>query len=72
MPKKYNLNSKSDMRKFQKDLENSILDSARKSVSLGRYDINCPHCKMLFSAKKGMNVCPHCRKTVDLKLDINF
>lgn len=69
---KYNLNSNSDMRKFTKDLENSILDSARNSALKGTYDVDCPRCKKKFTAHSGLNVCPYCKEEIDLKLNINF
>ena len=69
---KYNLNSNSDMRKFTKDLEKSLLNSVRGSALKGTYDVDCPHCKKKFSAHSGLNRCPHCGEEVDLKLNINF
>ncbi|MCH5298117.1 MAG: hypothetical protein J1E85_10685 [Ruminococcus sp.] len=72
MTKKYNLSSKSDMRKFERDIKNSLLDSARNSVRQRTYDVICPHCKMPFKAKSGKNICPNCKNNVDLHLNINF
>ncbi len=72
MTKKYDISKKSDMRKFGRDLEKSILGAARQSIEKGTYTVNCPHCHKSFKAKSGRNTCPHCRKTVDLQLNINF
>lgn len=68
----YKLSSNSDMRKFTKDLEKSILNSARNSASQSTYEITCPHCKRTFAAHSGLNKCSFCGKDVDLKLNINF
>lgn len=60
------------MRKLERDLKSSLLNSARNSVLLGTYDVICPHCKITFKAKNGTNICPNCKKNVNLKLNINF
>lgn len=70
MPKKYNLLSKSDMRKFQKDMEKSVMDAATDSIKNGSYDIECPHCSKHVKVKLGNNICPYCRNTITFKLNI--
>lgn len=72
MIKKYNLGSKSDMRKLERDINNSILDSARTAINQRTYDVICPHCKKTIKANSGKNICPYCKNTVDLQLNIDF
>lgn len=72
MTKKYNLTSKSDMRRFEKDLKNTIMDKARHAAQNGTYDVACPHCGRTVKAHAGINQCPYCGNTIDLNLNINF
>ena len=72
MAKKYNLSSSSDMRRFRRDMERTIMDQARSAVSEMSYDVTCPHCNSTFPAHSGLNICPFCQNQVELKLDINF
>lgn len=70
MGKKYNLNSKSSMRKFARDLEKNVMAQAKSTILNGTHQITCPNCKHTFGAHVGKNICPFCRKTVDLTLDM--
>lgn len=72
MGKRYNISSSSDMRKFSRDLERSVMDMARNAVYDQSFSNECPHCKSTFNASSGMNICPFCRNQVDLKLNIKF
>lgn len=72
MSKNYNLNSKSDMRRFERDLNKSVQNMAVNALHSQAITVKCPHCKRSFSARSGANTCPFCRKSVDLKLNINF
>ena len=70
MSKKYNLGSKSDMKRFERDLEKSLMNQARSSIMQGTHEVTCPCCGNRFGARIRSNVCPHCRKTIDLQLDM--
>lgn len=71
MARKYNLSSKSDMRRFSKDLEKTIMDKATSAIKKGKYDVSCPHCQITVKVPVGKSLCPKCRKQIDLTLNIN-
>lgn len=71
MAKKYNLLSKSDMRKFQKDLEKTVMAEAKSAALKGKYDISCPHCNKSVVVRVGKNSCPHCHNEIEFKLDVH-
>lgn len=73
MPKKFHLGKSSDMRKFQKTLENNMMDIARKSIENRKYETICPHCQAKIFVSSGKNLCPSCKNEIDvnLKLDIH-
>lgn len=70
MPRKYNLGSKSDMRRFERDLKKSVMDQAKSSIMHNTHEITCPNCGNKFNARIGSNICPHCKKSIDLQLDM--
>lgn len=70
MSKKYNLNSKSDMRKFQRDLEKTVMHKAKSAIMKKQFDVTCPHCQSKVNIPAGKSLCPSCRKQIDFK--INF
>lgn len=72
MAKKFNLSSKSDMRKLEKSLMNDAKSMARKKAESMTFDVNCPHCSKPFKAHKGSNICPFCKNEVDMNLEFNF
>ena len=72
MGKKYDLGKKSDIRKFKKDLEQSIFSNARDALAKETYKIECPKCHKTVSATAGPNVCPFCQEEINLELDFNF
>ena len=72
MGKKYNIGSKSDMRRFERDLNKQVKSMAADAIQSQSYNVTCPHCSSSFRAHAGKNVCPACRNTVDLSLNINF
>lgn len=69
MAKKYNLGKKSDMRKFQKDLENTIKQKTEQSLMSRKYEVNCPKCKTKIMASPGKQLCPSCSSEIDLNLN---
>lgn len=68
--KKYDLFSKSDMRKFQKDLEKTVMKESKSAMLKGKYDIGCPTCGKIVNVSVGKSVCPHCHNEIDFKLDV--
>lgn len=71
MAKKYNLGNKSDMRKFSKDLENTVIDKAKRIAVNSVFDILCPHCNNSISAPAGKSLCTYWGKEINVKLNIN-
>lgn len=72
MTKKYNLSSKSDMRKFERDLEKELIDSAKSTARNALYDMNCPHCEKAIRVPAGLSRCPQCGGQINLELDFNI
>lgn len=64
MSKKYDLSKKSDMRRFEKDLEKEVMDVAKESISKSGLDIECPHCGKPIHVQLGDNICEHCGNQV--------
>lgn len=71
MKKTYNLGNPSDMRKYAKDLEATVMELAHKEIMSRKYDVICPNCKKEVSVKPGKSACPICREEIDLQLDIH-
>ena len=70
MARKYNLGSKSDMRRFERELKKSVMDQAKTSIMRGTHKVTCPHCGHNLNAHIGSNTCPHCKQLIHLNLDI--
>lgn len=66
MGKTYDLNNKSDMRKFEKDLTNTMKEKVSQAAFGKTLQLKCPNCGYIFSASIGHNVCPMCKKSIDL------
>ncbi len=64
MAKKYDITSKSDMKKLQKDMEKSVMDMARKQANHASGFLVCPKCNTKFSGRVGPNICPSCHSTI--------
>jgi hypothetical protein len=64
MAKTYNLSSKSDMRKFQKNLESEIKDHFNSEIISASYDYECPSCNNNIQVKIGSNTCPFCKQGI--------
>lgn len=71
MVKTYDLLSKSDMRKFQKDLEKAVIHEAKSAVSKMEHKILCPHCGSEITVRAGKNICSHCHNEVEVTLDLD-
>lgn len=72
MAKRYNLGNSSDMRRFEKDLNQQILSSVEQQLYSQTYEVTCPHCQQTVSVPAGENPCPACGKTIDLNLNITY
>ncbi len=70
MAKKYNLFSKSDMRKFQQDLEKSVIKESKSAILKSKHDIKCPNCSRNVNAPVGKSRCPYCHNEININLDI--
>ncbi|MCL2841798.1 MAG: hypothetical protein FWE05_13650 [Defluviitaleaceae bacterium] len=72
MPKKYNISSKHDMVRLEKDLKNQAFNIARSKAASRNYTVDCPHCSKSVSITAGKSPCPFCRKEINLELNIKF
>lgn len=70
MARKYNLGSKSDMRRLTKDLEKAVMEKATSAMMKMKYDITCPHCQANIQAPVGKSLCSLCRQQIDLNINI--
>lgn len=70
MARKYNLGKRSDMRRFERDLRNDVMEQARTAVLNKPVSIDCPNCHRPISVHAGSNVCPFCKQLVELNLNI--
>ena len=72
MPKKYNLSSKSDMRRLTKDLNKFVIETALEAAENGiEFDVECPLCHHQIKAKAGLNTCPVCHEEFELTLQVH-
>ena len=55
-----------------KELKKTILNAAREEAYEMDIDIECPECGKHFDAHAGANVCPFCKATVDLDVQVDF
>lgn len=69
MAKTYDISKKSDMRKFERDLEKSIKEFAREEISRQGIDIECPGCGRTMHTTGGDTTCPSCGKVTDVAID---
>lgn len=70
MTKKYNIGSKSDMRRFERDLQKSLDRNIASQVNNLSIDVKCPKCGNTFKASSGSNVCPHCKSEITLNISL--
>ena len=63
MARKYNLGSKSDMRRFERELKKSVMDQAKTSIMRGTHKVTCPHC--------GHNLNAHIGSSFSIALSIS-
>lgn len=72
MTKKYNLFSKSDMKRFSNDLEKEIYSNVEQQIYARSYDVECPHCHTSVSVPAGKSYCPFCQNEIDLQLNVSW
>lgn len=72
MKNSYNLSSKSDMKRFAKDLERRVKDAAIEEAMGRMYDVTCPTCGASVMVPTGKSRCPACGEEIDLQLDIKI
>lgn len=65
MSKKYDIFSKSDMKKFMSDMEKDLINAIQKDLN----HYKCTHCHKSFQAHIGENICPHCNTKINLSFD---
>ncbi len=59
---------------FERDLMNEIRENLQQNGVEANVDVTCPFCDQTFetTAKPGKIRCPHCEKTIDLKINLDF
>lgn len=72
MKRNYNLASKSDMRRFARDLEKDIYNDVKRQALRSTYAINCPNCEHIILISPGQRHCPICGTDINFKLDFDF
>lgn len=70
MARKYDIFKKSDMRKFQKDLEKTMKSMAKESLKTTKFKFNCPNCNSVIKVSAGKQICPNCSKEIYIKFDL--
>lgn len=70
MAKNYNISSKLDMRRFQKDLQATIMKEAANAIRRGPIQATCPKCYATVSISGGATACPRCGARINLRIDI--
>ena len=71
MPKNYDISKKSDMRRFQRDLDRVIREAAEKKLREIPFDAKCPHCGKAIQVSEGLVICPFCHSPINVTLDID-
>ena len=71
MGKSYNIGSKSDMRRFERDLKKRVTELAEESIRSGTYTANCPHCGEETEVTDGLNRCSHCHQQFKVTINVN-
>ncbi len=70
MAKKYNLLSKSDMRRLARDIERDVKKQVKRNLPKTPIAITCPHCSSTINVTAGRNICPRCHNTVNVNYDL--
>ena len=70
MPRKYNISSKSDMRRLIRDMQKDVKKAVAKEARSTSYTVNCPHCLKKIKLKPGQNHCPYCQNFIRLNIQL--
>lgn len=71
MARKYNLASKSDMRRLTRDIEHDFKKQVKQKLPKTPIAIACPHCNSDINATTGRNTCPYCHNVVNVNYDLS-
>lgn len=66
MKKSYDISKNSDMRRFMKDLESSVMSEAKKAANSMNHDYTCPTCNHDITVRVGFNSCPYCGQEIEV------
>jgi len=66
------ISNSSDMKKFDKNIKDKMLNIVQNNLENREYGINCPNCSEQISVLSGKNTCPFCRKEINVNLGINL
>lgn len=69
MGKSYNLMSKSDMRRLERDIVRDMKSIAKDTVTHDGVEVDCPQCGAAFNAREGTARCPRCGETINVTFD---
>ena len=72
LAKKYNISSKSDMRKFERDVKQKLVDMSTSAVMSRKYLVDCPLCGTQVNIPVGKSLCPACGRSIDFKLNVHL
>lgn len=64
--------NQNDLKKFQRKMETEVRNSIKSDLQCRYFDVECPKCKHTFKALPGKNICPKCKCSVNLNIDLNF
>lgn len=70
--KRYNISKKSDLKRFERDINAKVKDIAKQKALSMPYTVKCENCGNDISVHAGSNVCPFCRKAVNLKVNVTW
>jgi predicted amidophosphoribosyltransferase len=72
MAKKYNLGSKSDMRKFMKDFNREVINDVKSQALNGEFEVTCPSCSNDITVPAGKSICSVCGEEIDLQIEFDI
>lgn len=68
MSKKFNLFSKSDMRKLTNNIQREANRSIANQVNTMKFNVTCEKCGHTFKTSQGMATCPECGNQFQVKV----
>lgn len=69
--RKYDISKKTDLRRFERDIEKEIKKLAKDELVTSGADYDCPRCGKTYRVKQGDNVCPHCGFVLNVNFDFS-